>query len=382
MEVPDQPFYQLPEALVEELLSQSQKVGDVLLRSLTEVSKKKDAFRAELSGAGWLKREADLPHNSPPTTCGVDGSYVVERLMATDMVAAAAVAIEGLVPPSEKREWEKPYHRLFIHPEPHNPETIAIVRGIMWEMEIILASQAPHDIVFLDGSITNPFLNLNAAVSKWEKFRESELGKTLKGTFGEFLEGYRTVVCSNRSDKLWVGIPKYTSKREIGQRFKWPENLDDRAMLTSLLKAGEYIVPVPYEQPEDEWHIDTNALKDGNAQEYDNKLQEIVKTISGLHVCYYRPHPYTPALRIEVPQSTGSNKYQLATLFEAIKFQCGTPGIMEPYPLFMADRMVKNLSKAIPAFRQTATRQMAEYYEDDLSEIFFNMTSYRTENGR
>ena len=55
---------------------------------------------------------------------------------------------------------------------------------------------------------------------------------------------------------------------------------------------------------------------------------------------------------------------------------------MEPYPLFMADQMVKNLSKAIPSFRQTATRQMAEHYEDDLSEIFFNMTSYRTENGR
>jgi len=124
------------------------------------------------------------------------------------------------------------------------------------------------------------------------------------------------------------------------------------------------------------------GLKNHYKKEFSKKLKEIINTISNLHVCYYKPHPYTPALRIEVPQSISSNKYLLSTLLHAINFQCGTPGILEPYPLFMSDRMVKNLSRAIPAFRQTATRQMAEQYKDDLSEIFFNMTSYRTENGR
>lgn len=382
MESVDQPFYQLPEALVEEMLCQSQKVGDFLLQSLTEVSKKKETYRKELTDVGLLKRDADLPHVSPPTTSGVDGSYVVERLMATDLVAAAAVAIEGLTPPSEKREWEKPYHKVFINPVSHNPDTTVIVRGIMWEMEMILAAQAPHDIVFIDGSITNPFLNLNAAIGKWEDFRGTEIGDMLASSFEEFLESYWKIVCSNRSDKLWVGLPKYTSKREIGKKLKWPASFDDRAMLTSLLKAGEYIVPVEYEQPDEEWHLGMDRLKDHYKSAFEKKLEQIVGTISNLHVCYYKPHTYTPALRIEVPQAISSNKYQLATLLHAINFQCGTPGIMEPYPLFMSDRMVKNLSRAIPAFRQTATRQMAEHYEDDLSEIFFYMTSYRTENGK
>lgn len=177
-------------------------------------------------------------------------------------------------------------------------------------------------------------------------------------------------------------MPKYTSKREIGEELKWPKSLDDRAMLTSLLKAGEYIKPVPYDQPQEEWHIGLEGLRKYYKEEFKSKLEKIIQTINCLHVCYYKPHPYTPTLRIEVPQSLCSNNYQLSTLLNAISFQCGTPGIMEPYPLYMADRMVKNLSRAIPAFRQTATRQMAEYYEDDLSEIFFNMTSYRTEGGR
>ncbi|HOK25415.1 MAG TPA: DNA double-strand break repair nuclease NurA [Bacteroidales bacterium] len=382
MENIEQPFYQLPEALVEEMLLKSQKIGDFLLQSLTEVSKKKEIYRNELFNTGLLKRDADLPHISPPTTCGIDGSYVVERLMATDLVAVAAVAIEGLTPPSEKREWGKPYHKVFISSVSHNPDTTVVVRGIMWEMELILAAEAPHDIVFLDGSITNPFLNLNTAISKFEDFRNNEVGKTLAENFEKFLDSYLKIVCSNRTDKLWVGLPKYTSKREIGKKFNWPTNFDDRAMLTSLLKAGEYITPIKYEQPNEKWHIGMEGLTTYYKSEFDKKLEQIVNSINNLHVCYYKPHPYTPALRIEVPQSICTNKYQLATLLNAINFQCGTPGILEPYPLFMSDRMVKNLSKAIPAFRQTATRQIAEKYEDDLSEIFFNMNSYRTENGK
>ena len=125
-----------------------------------------------------------------------------------------------------------------------------------------------------------------------------------------------------------------------------------------------------------------NGLDNHYKEEFDKKLSQVVSTINNLYVCYYKPHSYTPVIRIEVPQAIGSNNYQLAMLLNAINFQCGTPGIMEPYPLFMADRMVKSLSRAIPAFRQTATREMAEHYADDLSEIFFAMTSYRTENGK
>ncbi|GAI46999.1 unnamed protein product, partial [marine sediment metagenome] len=59
-------------------------------------------------------------------------------------------AIEGITPPSEKRHWEKPHHRVAINPEKHDPDTSTVVRGIMMEMELELAAKAPHDIVFLD----------------------------------------------------------------------------------------------------------------------------------------------------------------------------------------------------------------------------------------
>lgn len=377
LETNNLPFNLLPETLVEEMLTTSETLGNIILDIVKEVNSKKKDFRRELVKEGLLRKDSDLIYSPIPTTCGIDGSFVIEKLLAVDLVACAAVAIEGLTPPSENRFWEKPYHKVFIHPEKHHPDTSMMIRGIMWEMEIELASKAPHDVVFVDGSLTNPLMNLNPAVNKLKEFSNSSLGKTLQDNFSTFLKSYKNILDSNRTDKLWVGLPKYTSKREIGELKNWPSYFDDKAILTSILESGEYIIPVPYKQ-DDEWHL--------QLIENDNEslvlLEQIIRALNRLHVLYYKPHSFTPAIRIEIPPSLSSNQHQLALLLHAIRYQCNTPGIMEPYPLYLADRMVKNLSSAIPACRQTATKKMAESFEDDLSEIFFNMHSYRSEQGR
>jgi len=97
---------------------------------------------------------------------------------------------------------------------------------------------------------------------------------------------------------------------------------------------------------------------------------------------YYKPHDWTPALRIELNSSSADNDYQIGMIIQAIKFQCSSPGIFEPYPLFLADRMVKSLGMGLPAFRQIVTRQMAEDYHGDVGEVFFSMHGYRTEKSK
>ena len=378
-EIKDNPFSLLPGALVEEMLSKSQEVGQALLTAVQAVNTRKEEYRKQLSDSGLLKNISDLPHVSPPTTVGIDGAQVVDRLLATDLVACAAVAIEGLTPPAETRHWDKPHHKVYIHPEPHNTDTGTIIRGIMWELEIILAANAPHDVVFIDGSITNPFLNLNAALAKAKEFPPSILVNELIDKLPEFLKCYHSIVTSFRTDKIWVGVPKYTSKREIGFQLGWPNSYDDRAILTSILRVGEYTLPVAYDQPLTPWHINMDESLVNPSKEMKQWRDEAIDRIKELHVCYFRPHSYTPALRLEVSKALLNNKYQLSALLNAVSFQCGTPGIIEPYPLFMADRMVKNISSAIPAFRQTATMEMAHNFTEDVSEIFFTMHAYRTE---
>ncbi len=376
------PFAELPEALVEEMLSISEFVGERLYDSFKEIQNNKEQMRKQLEEQNILKRDTDVGYPEIPTTCGVDGSYAVERLLATDLAACAAVAIEGLAPPSEKRYWEKPHHRVFIHPEKHDPDTGTVVRGVMMEMELELAAKAPHDIVFLDGSLTTPLIYANQAINKvleWENESiQMNVGKELKERFRKFIKDYKTILESLRTDKLWVSLPKYTTRRELGKMFNWSSHYDDRAVLTTILSPGEFTSPIPLEKPQQPWHLRIPS----NEKELETLKDEVISAISRIYVIYYRPHNWTPVFRIEIASSIASNNSRIAVLLQGLKYQSGTPGIMEPYPLYIADRMVKHLGGAIPAFRQTATRRMTELHQGDIGEIFFSMHGYRTESGR
>jgi hypothetical protein len=376
------PFTELPEALVEEMLSKSGLIGDKLYASFKEIQNNKTNMREQLQKHNILKRDSEFGYPVIPTTCGVDGSYAVERLLATDFAACAAVAVEGLTPPSEKRYWEKPHHRVFISPEKHDPDTGTVIRGLMMEMELELAAKAPHDIVFLDGSLTTPLIYMNQAINKvieWEnEGTQGEVGKELKERFAQFLNDYKTILESSRTDKLWVSLPKYTTRRELGKMFSWLSNYDDRAVLTTILSPGEFTSPIPLEKPQQPWHLKLPS----NDEDLEKLKGEVISAINRIHVMYYRPHNWTPVFRIEIASSIAANNSRIAILLQGLKYQSGTPGIMEPYPLYIANRMVKHLGSALPTFRQTATRRMTELHQGDIGEIFFSMHGYRTESGR
>ena len=378
MEKIEQPFAELPEALVEEMLSKSEMVGENLYSAFKEIQENKEKIRRQLQYESTLRSDAEIGYPGIPTTCGVDGSYVVERLLATDFAACAAVAIEGITPPSEKRHWEKPHHRVAINPEKHDPDTSTVVRGIMMEMELELAAKAPHDIVFLDGSLTTPLIFMNQATNKVLESDETITGKSLVEEFRDFIDSYKTIVEAARSDKLWVSVPKYTTRRELGKKLNWPPHYDDRAILTTILSPGEFTAPIPLDQPPQPWHLRLPY----NDKELERLKNEVLSGIERLYVIHYKPHNWTPALRIEIASSIATNNSRIALLLQGLKYQCGTPGILEPYPLYIADRMVKHLGSAIPAFRQTATKRMTELHQGDIGEIFFNMYGYRTERGR
>jgi len=366
-------FGDLPEALVEELLGKSREVGNALFSAFEGVQKKKEKFRKQLLEARLLKKETDFSLPTPPTTCGIDGSCAKEELLSVDLLVAAAVALEGLTPPSETRYWEAPHHRVFIREEKHNAETSTIVNGIMFAMEQILAEKAPHDVVFIDGSLATPLIHLNQAINtaKAKENRTLAVSRFLFELIPEALDSYRKIVANNRTDKLWIGLPKKTTKREVGDRFGWEKSYDDRAILTHILLAGEAIAPIDFQQPEQPWHLSFESAEES--------IEAIKNSLYNLKVMYYRPHDWMPALRIELPNSAAANDYQIAMIIQALKYQCSSPGIFEPYPIFLADRMVKSLGTGLSAFRQVVTRQMAEDYKGDIGEVFFSMHGYRTE---
>ena len=116
-------FKELPQSLVIDVLEQTQSIEEELLQSFENLQIKKEEWRGKLIEKNLLEQDSSLPSVLPPTTCGVDGSYAVERLLTTDIVVIGAVAVEGFTPPSEKRHWPEPQH-FEIHIACRNPHVL------------------------------------------------------------------------------------------------------------------------------------------------------------------------------------------------------------------------------------------------------------------
>jgi len=382
MAIEQAPFVDLPAALVEEVLDQTGSIAEGLLDAFQKVRKEREALRRSLFDSAMVASESSLGYPPLPTTCGVDGSYAIERLLTTDIVAAAAVAVEGLTPPSEKRHWEQPRHQTFISAEPHMEDTATILRAVMLGEELLLAKKAPHDVVMLDGTLTLPIIYFNQALNKAPLLSHLRCASEFLNHCLGYLEAYLTILCSERSDKNYIALPKYSTRREIGKALTWLPGDDDRGMLTLLLSSGELTRPLALEQPDQEWHLNTGRLPNTIKSDAEDIAQDIISALKRVQIFYYKPHDWLPALRIEVAETLALNHHRLATAIQGLKHQCATPSMLEPYPIYLADRTVKALARAIPAFRQVTTQRISEYYDGDIGEVFFAMHGYRSETGR
>lgn len=375
------PFVDLPAALVEEMLTKTGEVAQSLLKAFRAVKTERSRFRSDLAASGLVLNESALGYPPLPTTCGVDGSYAIERLLSSDLAACAAVAVEGLTPPSEKRHWQQPHHISFVRSEVHDADTATVLRAVMLGYELLLATRAPHDVVMLDATLTLPVIYFNQALSKSREVPELQSSREFRSKAVDFLRAYVDILQAQRSDKHYVGLPKYSTRREIGNHLGWPQAHDDRGLLTLLLEAGELTKPLSLEQPSQAWHLAVNALPSEMHQEAQKLADDIVSALQNVRMLYYKPHQWLPAVRLEVPANVADNQYRLATVIQGIKHQCAAPGMLEPYPLYLADRTVKALARALPAFRQVTTQQISEQYEGDIAEVFFGMHGYRSESG-
>ncbi|GIW78574.1 MAG: hypothetical protein KatS3mg105_0381 [Gemmatales bacterium] len=388
MSTSDSPFADLPAALVEEVLGQTVEVAKQLLKSFQEVRSTREQLRHALVERQMIVSESSLGYPPAPTTCAADGSYAIERLLTTDMVAAAAVAVEGLTPPSEKRHWELPRHKTFVAAEAHLEDTATVLRAVMLGEELDLVRKAPHDLVLLDGTLTLPIIYFNQALNKAPETSEKlRCAKEFLDRCEAYLEAYCELLRSPRSDKQYAALPKYSTRQEIGRELDWPNSYDDRGMLTLLLNPGELTKPRDLEQPKNDrgevtWHLNTARLPSAIKERAAELATDVIDALQKTRIFYYKPHPWLPALRVEVAAGIADNCHRLATVVQGLKQQCATPSMLEPYPIYLADRTVKALARALPAFRQVTTQRISEQYSGDIGEVFFAMHGYRSDTGR
>ena len=211
-----QPFSDLPAALLEDVIQKTAEVGERLLDEFKAILDSRASAREALINEDLLLNEHSLDTSHTPTTCAADGTYAIERLLSVDLVAAASVIVEGLTPPSETRHWSEPHFTTYIQAEAHNADTATVLRALMIGNELLLAQKAPHDLVMLDGSFALPIIYLNQGINK--AFGSPiKTGKKLLEDLGDFLQAYAAVLRAERSDRQYVALPKYSTRREIGE---------------------------------------------------------------------------------------------------------------------------------------------------------------------
>ena len=372
----EMPFHELPYSMVDYLLSESSKLSSSVYESFTEQIKNKGALREKLLSTIGIRHLSDLPTPDVPTTCGVDGSYVVQRLLAVDFAAWASIIVEGLTPPSETRLWPDPRFMTRVRTCSHYDETPQLVRASMICAEMCLGNSAPHDVTLLDGSITTPTIYLNQGFAKAPRMKGTQLCADFFEQSKAGLSAYHEILLSKRTDKVFAYLPKYSTRREVGTRLMKDPPYDDRAMMTFLLEPGEFIGPVQLEAQQ-QWHIGVSAHPD--AASLRSVVSGVTHELDTAQVVYYRPNRWVPALRTEMSKTVASSNARLAMLLKGLEWQTQGAGILEPYPLFLADRMVHHLSTAIPAIRMAATQETAIRTSSNLNELFLSMNAYRTE---
>ncbi|TFF88576.1 MAG: DNA double-strand break repair nuclease NurA [Promethearchaeota archaeon] len=370
----EHPFSELPETLIIDMLDQCDAIGIKLSKTFHELYDIKKEVRNKLKKENLLKKDSEImlpPTN--PTSCAVDGSFSIEKLLSTDIVATAGVAVEGLAPPSEQRHWPRPRHYSKILTIPHKNSTKYISSAIMMCMELNLAVKAPHNVIFFDGSFVTPLVFINQALNSLNQGAD-DINDEFKRRLKIALAAYVKMILSKKTDQIFVAVPKYTTRQEITHRIlKLNNHFEDRGLLSFILKPGEVVGPLSAEKGANRYYIENAPMNT------ELLIKKIIKHLDELYILYYRPHDHIPALRLEVSPAVAKDRNRLSVLLEAVKIQTEVPGLMEPFPLYLADRMVKHLRTALPAIRKTTTQEMSTKWDGKYSDLFFAMHGYRTE---
>lgn len=386
----------LPEAMVDEMIQEyTSSVFSKVNSYLSKLNNARENIRKILVDSDLLKSSGEIIHyRIDPTVCGVDGAYAISRQLSIDVVGLAAVAVEGL-PPYEKREWEKPHHIVKVYPVEHKSKTSVLASGLMFSFELELASKAPHNVVLIDGSLTTHLIKTGMAFSALdEEGAPRLLSDVYRERAEETLKNLLKVITYRKSDQIFVGVPKYSSRNEICHlllslgdgRFKEIDLMEynDKALLSLIMRPDEIVGPIKLRKMEEEegkWHLSGQSkierlVGKDRSKEY---IDQIISTLGKLYVIYYRPTLSQPALRIEIPENVAKNESRLAIVIKALQDQAKFPGIIEPYPLFVADLFVKHLGGALSQIKEMTLSDLGVInLEVNPFDVILSMHEYRS----
>jgi hypothetical protein len=228
--------------------------------------------------------------------------------------------------------------------------------------------------VLLDGAFASVIIYLNQGLANMAAV-PSELGDQLR-TRWMSQDGMKLLLELLASPRV-AAAPKFTSRNELIDEGGLPasDGIDGRTLATIVLQPGEYTRPlVVYGNDPQAYHLPNHSASSAQLSQLDQLMKDV-------RVVYYRPYGWVPALRLELPGAVASSETRLAVVLEGVRSQFFSPAVVEAYPLFLADRMVKSLGAGVAVVEQQVAQHVVENGVDAELTLLC-LQNYRTEGGR
>lgn len=333
----------LPSDLVRNLLMRGSEVAKKAAAQATTYAEKTEKLREAIFknrsddyGPGiWSLEDAIIDEAPRGEICAVDGAVVCDNRAIGDFCAAVGISV-GEADGNTDNE-------VFLESVPRSVHNKEVTSGIMSSLEIEVAARAKGDVILLDGAFIATLINVSKAINIGRSMPTGPLrDRIMQSTGQEFREHVLAIMTSSR----YLAVPKYVTKNDFGTDI--PEefrSLDSRSVADMALKAGELTKFAPATDLGDPTR---NIV--GSAFGFSkSELAEFTHLIEGIHSCYYKPHEWTPAFRIDIPLAVAQDYEAQARILRAIRDSTRASGMQEPLPQYLVDLFAKRISDGVNA---------------------------------
>ena len=359
-------FGDLPDALINELLVRASNITELAVESVEARVAERDDLRDRAQSLGLISQLDDLSNIPQRSVVGVDGSVAVVRLASFELAAAAALAVDGLGWDASKSRLPYEFEVLITDPISRAQE---IAYGLMFCMEYEVAGTVGRDLVMLDGAFSTGMVAISLALRATSDLSD-DLSEAFKRRWTE--SAMEVVPKILQSDNV-IALPKRTSTNEFVTQthlFNSREvDTNGRSTASLILEAGEFAGP---------FRLETHGFVLEPSDFYRPFMTNLHGIYSDIGVIYYKPHEWTHAFRIELPPAIARDRARLHETLEIVRRQTTNPAMMEPYPLYVADRFAKSLQKGVNALLDSVKTHVTSASPDPKVAADM-MNAYRTE---
>jgi hypothetical protein len=297
---------------------------ETLVQHNAELHKAVPEIREKLLAEGAIHSLTVSDHPLPMGA--VDASRVLDHRAGFGMILALGIAY---TPPD--------FHHTFERIIGHDDETFSRIGGaVLTALECELLSPAAM-LTIADNSYWSFLYNVNKLASLHHGLSNGPM-RELAAQLLDRITGSGRALLRMLANPHVIAMSKTTSGNAIARRHRIETPVSDRALMSVMLKPGEYLTPRPLVKYTAGHFGISHHLPDWQ------EIQSYYADDGKLSVLFFRPWLFQRAYRVELHTTIAQERSRLEAVLSAIMAATQYPTISEPYPQFLVDDLTKDIA--------------------------------------